>query len=385
MPPECQAQQGFPPAYKPGLSQVQSPQEQRLQMGEAMKILTSVLSSLAVLISLPVLAHHGFVTNPILYKAENLVELEGELTEVFWHNPHARARLKVVDDNGEETIWELELGPGPRGFESRGISPEDLLGHVKAAGHISRRDPDSLGILHLLLPDGQELVNGNRELRWSNVRTANASRVIDPARVEAAEQAATSIFRVWGGNADGRGAHPPVSAYDYLLTERGRELAASYDAVTQNPELDCKQGMPTTMFDPTPMQIVDAGDRILILGYEYDIERVIHMDADESGVEPQGSPLGYSVGRWDGDTLHVTTTHIDWPYLDPQGTPQSDQMRYTETFALSEDETLLSYAITFTDPSIFRESFTLDRLRRWTPERELESFDCVARWEVSAD
>ena len=351
-----------------------------------MKILTSVLVFITALVSLPVFAHHGWVTNPILYLADDLTVLEGELTEVFWYNPHARARLTVMDDNGDETIWELELGPGPRGFAARGIAREDLIGHVKAAGHISRRDPDSLGVLHLLLPDGQELVNGigNRELLWSDVRTANAApRTVDPARVEATERAATSIFRVWGQNADGRGAHPPVSAYDYLLTERGRELAATYDAVTQNPELDCKQGMPTAMFDPTPIQIIDAGDRIFIHGYEYDIERVIHMDADGSGAEPQGSPLGYSVGRWDGDTLRVTTTHIDWPYLDPQGNPQSNQMRYAETFALSEEGTLLEYSITFTDPTIYREPFTLDRLRRWTPERELEPFNCVAEWEAS--
>jgi len=348
-----------------------------------MRISTSVLWSIAALSSLPVLAHHGFVTNPVLYLAEDLVELEGELTEVFWRNPHARARLTVIDDDGDETIWELELGPGPRRFESNGIFPEDLVGHVKAAGHVSRRNPDSLGILHLLLPNGQELVNGNRALRWSNVRVANAFQAADPAKVEAAERAATGIFRVWGGSADGRGAHPPISDYDYLLTERGRELAATYDAVTQNPELDCRQGMPTTMFDPTPMQLIDAGDRILIHGYEYDIERIIHMDEDESGDEPQGSPLGYSVGRWDGDTLLVTTTHVDWPYFDPQGTPQSDQMRYTEMFSVSEDETVLHYSITFTDPIIFREPFTLTRLRRWTPERELELFDCVAQWEDS--
>lgn len=352
--------------------------------GEAMKILTSVLSSIAVLISLPVLAHHGFVTNPVLYKAESLVELEGELIEVFWRNPHARARLRVINDNGDETIWELELGPSPRGFDSRGISPEDLIGHVKAAGHVSRRNPDSLGILHLLLPNGQEFVNGNRSLRWSNERTANPSRAVDPVRVEAAERSATSIFRVWGGNPAARGSHPPISEYDYLMTERGRELAATYDAVTQNPELDCRQGMPTTMFDPTPMQMIDAGDRILIHGYEYDIERIIHMEPDESGAEPQGSPLGYSVGRWDGDTLHVTTTHIDWPYFDPQGTPQSDQMRYTETFVLSEDEWVLNYSITVTDPVNFRESFTLGRSWRWTPGRELEPFNCVAQWEDSA-
>ena len=84
-----------------------------------------------------------------------------------------------------------------------------------------------------------------------------------------------------------------------------------------------------------------------------------------------------------GDTLRVTTTHIDWPYLDPQGNPQSNQMRYAETFALSEEGTLLEYSITFTDPTIYRDSFTLDRLRRWTPERELEPFNCVAEWEAS--
>ena len=113
-----------------------------------MRISTSVLCSIAALSSLSAVAHHGFVTNPVLYLAEDLGELEGELTEVFWHNPHARARLTVIDDDGDETIWELELGPGPRGYERRGIFAEDFVGHVKAAGHVSRRNPDSLGVLH---------------------------------------------------------------------------------------------------------------------------------------------------------------------------------------------------------------------------------------------
>ncbi len=30
-------------------------------------------------------------------------------------------------------------------------------------------------------------------------------------------------------------------------------------------------------------------------------------------------PLGYSVGRWDGEALVVTTTHIDWPYFELYG------------------------------------------------------------------
>ena len=49
------------------------------------------------------------------------------MTEVFWHNPHVRGRLRVVDDAGEETVWEVELGPGPPGMEQRGLAAEDFL------------------------------------------------------------------------------------------------------------------------------------------------------------------------------------------------------------------------------------------------------------------
>ncbi len=71
-------------------------------------------------------AHHGPIGNPELYLAENLMEFEGEITDVFWRNPHPRLRMSVVSDSGEETIWELELDSSPIGYSRRGISAEDL-------------------------------------------------------------------------------------------------------------------------------------------------------------------------------------------------------------------------------------------------------------------
>ena len=51
---------------------------------------------------------------------------------------------------------------------------------------------------------------------------------------------------------------------------------------------------------------------------------------------PQPSPLGYSVGRWENDSLIVTTTAIDWIYFDEIGTPQSPALETEEIFTLSD-------------------------------------------------
>ena len=68
---------------------------------------------------------------------------------------------------------------------------------------------------------------------------------------------------------------------------------------------------------------------------------------------PEDTPwshLGYSVGAWGGETLVVTTTHINWPYLDDIGTPQTEALKVVEKFTLSDDQTRLNRDITLTDP-----------------------------------
>ena len=49
----------------------------------------------------------------------------------------------------------------------------------------------------------------------------------------------------------------PLADYVPLLTDRGREVAATYNPPTDDPELECRSGMPTPMWDPTSMQIID--------------------------------------------------------------------------------------------------------------------------------
>ena len=353
-----------------------------------MRSITIALVISAFTLAWPALAHHGPIGNPVLYQAENLMEFEGEITDVLWRNPHPRLRMRVLDDASEETIWELELDGSPISFARKGISADDFAevgDRVRVAGVVSLFEDRALGVLHYQRPDGQEYVFRNRELRWADEQFAPVDRPLDPANIARARQNARGIFRVWGNNADGTNYHPPLLSYAPFLTAQGAELAASYNRATDDGELDCRQGMPTTMFDPVPTEIVDDGERILIRVQEYDIERVILLNADAGAAEPENSPLGYSVGHWDGDTLLVTTTHVDWSQFDPYGTPQSEQTRYFETFRFNADNDTLEHSFTATDPVMFTQPIHFERARRWTPGVELQPFNCLARWEEAAN
>ena len=348
-----------------------------------MRTFTSALAALAVQAMLPVSAHHGPPSNEALYLADELIEIEGQLTEVLWRNPHVRARVRITGDDGSQVTWDLHLGPSPGALESRGYSAEDFLGEIRAAGYVSRRSPDSLGVVNLLLPNGQEWALGNQAMRWSGTGLAEPAP-IDETRVTRAEQAAQGIFRVWGRRS-GLGAHYRASVESQALTEAGRALAEAYDPVVDNLQLDCLQGMPDAMFDPVPLEIIDRGAYIVIHVQQMDAERIVHMGTEEPPAEPPFSSLGYSTGHWDGEELVVTTSHVDWPYYAEIGTPQSTQARYVERFSIADGGETLNYSIMIADAAVFAESFTIDATRDWAPGVEIAPYNCAFEWEEPAD
>ena len=338
------------------------------------KIFTIVIMALCISIT-SAYSHHGSNSNPVLYLSENLLELEGEVTRVFWRNPHPRIMISVIDENGEEKEWELEMGGNINTYTAQGLDNEFLKvgDRVKAAGVVSRRDDSSIGLLNLLMPNGEEMVSGRRDLMWSNERLALNRKPLDPEAVRQAEATADGLFRVWGRRIGGR---PAQNTYSHLFNDAAKARVDTYYAPTDNPELGCKSGIPTNMFDPTPMEIVNAGDHILIKTEEYDLVRRVYMTEDRP--EPQLSNVGYSYGEWDGDTLVVHTSHIDWPNFDPYGTPQSQQMTFVERFWVADDDSRLNYEIVATDPTFLTGSINLERAWAWQPGTQLVPFDCAA-------
>ena len=337
----------------------------------------------SLLVPLNASAHHGANTNPELYLAENLIELDGKVSRVLWRNPHPRLKIMVVDESGDAVEWELELGGSLQSYARDGIDRDYFkVGEaVKAAGVISRRNAKSIGVVHLLLPNGEEMIGrGNRELRWSEIRfsasSAGSTRSASADAVAAAEESADGIFRVWGRRT---GPRPAAEQYAGSLSETGRETFARYDGPRDNPDYECRTGMPHHMFDPMPMEITDGGDRVHIETLEYNVKRVIYLSDDRP--QRASSNVGYSVGRWEGDTLTVETKQVDWKYFDPFGTPQSDRISFVETFRVADDGSRLNYSMVATDPVMFSEPIRLERAWLWQPGTEMFEFDCVAEWE----
>ena len=185
------------------------------------------------------------------------------------------------------------------------------------------------------------------------------------------------IFRVWSTALTGAWFLFPENS-KYPLTERAQRVLAAFDPVKNNPLRDCTpKGMPTIMEQPYPMQFTQQGEDILLRLEEYDTLRTIHMKADSGARKPPRSRLGYSVGRWDGTALVVTTTSVNWPHFDGVGIPMSEQVEIVERFTTNADGSQLDYRMTVTDPLTFTKPVVLQKHWLALPNVAVKLYKCT--------
>jgi len=81
--------------------------------------------------------------------------------------------------------------------------------------------------------------------------------------------------------------------------------------------------------------------------------RVIHMDGRELEADPAPSWMGYSVGRWDGDTLVVESNGFnDKTWLHRRGLSHTESLRTTERYRRL-DFGHMQLEVTYEDPGAF--------------------------------
>ena len=92
--------------------------------------------------------------------------------------------------------------------------------------------------------------------------------------------------------------------------------------------------MASVRLSDAAIRFAHRGEDIVLENEYRGIDRVIHMTPEAATVQGRApTPLGWSTGRWDGETLVVTTTAIDWPYFQLyglEGVPQSTEMTIVE-------------------------------------------------------
>lgn len=327
-------------------------------------------------------SHHSFFGR---FDTSTTIELEGLVTRVVWRNPHAHFFLEVEQD-GETLEWDLESG-SPTLMTRAGVPPNAVQAgqRIRVAANPPVTDKREAFATNILLPSGEELVlQTGATPKFRDRVTGDFSYRFrtqgDRGRPE------LGLFRIWTFS----GAAGPTSFlfpesinrnYDlenYPLTDAARAAIAAFDPATDNPTNNCTpKGMPLIMEQPLPMQIVDRGDTIELVIEEYDLRRIVHMNATRAPEGTARTPLGYSTGAWDGDTLVVRTTHVSWPYFDQAGIPQSDQSVLTERFTAVEEGSELEYVLVVDDPVNFTEPVTLTKTLLYVPDVELIPFDCT--------
>lgn len=320
-------------------------------------------------------AHHSSVG---IYDPNAIIEVEGTLEQILWRNPHVQLQITSNDGSRGREHWVVE-GASVSILSRKGVSETDLrIGdRIRVAGTPAVRDVNEMYMTNILLQDGREVMMLPRgEPRWSDdaVLWSSWSELTDGA-VEDAVRAAQGVFRVW--TTDFSTLDRRLWNDDYPLTEAALAARESWDPV-DSVYRSCIKGMPSIMEQPYPIEFVERGRDIVLRIEEYDVVRVIRMDAQAADDPRPPAPWGNSVGMWDGETLVVTTTGVDWPYFDQTGIPLNESTLLVERFTPADAGRRLDYSVTVTDPQIFTEPVTLSRQWVWRPGEQVKPFDCTA-------
>jgi hypothetical protein len=157
------------------------------------------------------------------------------------------------------------------------------------------------------------------------------------------------------------------------------------DEMKDNPDANCMpMGITQFHMQPQPRKIIQTPKVIVIL-YEANYgQRTIYLDGrtlPKQG-EPQPWWYGYSVGRWEGDTLVVETNNLRGAeegvfdgWLDVRGTPYSNGAKFIERFRRPMFGKL-EIDVTLEDAKAFSKPFTVRINQRVIVDEEPIEFVC---------
>src|ERR1051325_2086277 len=102
---------------------------------------------------------------------------------------------------------------------------------------------------------------------------------------------------------------------------------------------------------PLPFQIIQGNNEIIIAYPFASASRIIHMT--DVGESPADAWMGWSRGRWDGDTLVIDVRNfIDQTWFDRAGNYHSDALHVVERYPMAGPDTI-QYEATIEDPNVF--------------------------------
>jgi hypothetical protein len=258
-----------------------------------------------------------------------------------------------------------EIGPMERWFRRVLIAVASLasgltLMVVPAAGQVPAGFPRT--------PEGKPDLSGI----WQALNTANWN-----IQAHAAQAGSVSALGAIGAVPPGEGV-VEGGEIPYLPAAAAQQKANYEKRWTADPELKCYMpGVPRATYMPYPFQIVQGSNTVLI-SYQYaGAVRLVNMN--KPGPSPADSWMGWSAGRWDGDTLVIDVTSLnDQTWFDRAGNFHSDALHVVERYTPRSSDTL-SYEATIEDPKVFSRPWKMSMplYRHVEKNAHMMEFKCI--------
>lgn len=220
------------------------------------------------------------------------------------------------------------------------------------------------------LPDGHVSLHGI----WQANNTANWDILTHQAR-QGPLTALGAAFAVPGGLGVVEGNEIP-----YKPEALGKKKQNAESWLTADPEIKCYlPGVPRATYLPYPFQIVQSGaSNDILITYEFaSASRIVRMNT--TAESPIDTWMGWSRGRWEGDTLVVDVTAFNGEsWFDRAGNYQTSNLHVVERYTpVTRD--VLQYEATIEDSQLYTRPWKMSMplYRRLEKNAQLVEYKCV--------
>ncbi len=347
------------------------------------------------LAAIPAFAHHSFAAD---YDEKKPVALRGTVTKFDWSNPHVFVYVDVTEAGkivNYATEWESRIELKRAGWKSDSLKPGDS---VTVDASASRNGSKRAGGKSITIAGGKKLLSPN-EAQMLVPRAAAAAKPAPrwPDGHVRLGIGAGEIGYWANASAAGLSEDPKVKMNrDGLLANltdaskvaplqpwaKGLYEYRQRNFLKDDPMASClPPGGPRQFQVPYGLQILEEPERkriFIMSGGGNRNWRLVYLDGRPLPNLDTASPtyFGYSVGKWDGDTLVLNTIGFNERFwFTNGGLPHTEKLSLVERISRPDFNTL-KYEVTVDDPGAYTQSWSGSLNLQWIPDQEMEEYFC---------
>jgi hypothetical protein len=278
-------------------------------------------------------SHHS----PAAYDIRQTITVTGTVTRLNWFNPHVYVYVEQVLDSGDKIEWQIEAFP-PAMLRRIGWRRDTVrIGDTLTVQGNPTRNAANRGLFPSSIQHGEKKLFALRDA-FATPQSTRQTTGIEGTWATAITAVATVVS-------------PPLSQ----LTAEGIAARKRYVEAAA-PTSHCIPTPPPWWMVTPDLRRVTATKDAVIIESELGLRRTVHMNlTTHEGATP--SIQGHSIGRWEGKTLVIETTHFAYHGIGngggngiSLGVPSSPQKKLIERLTPNADGVGLTYSFEVTDP-----------------------------------